>query len=152
MSLAARVKSLFALKPAGGHELVGIQYVRGLAALAVVLDHISQRMPEPKYFGYRPFRGLLETGAVGVDLFFTLSGFIIVYIALDAGWTPTMGAWVFVKRRFARIMPFLWAAILGDALLRISGRGGVSGDELSARRGALAVRRGGARAGVDLAP
>jgi len=117
------LKSLFAPKPAGAHNLAGVQYIRGLAALAVILDHVSQRMAEPKYLGHRPFGGVLETGAVGVDLFFTLSGFIIVYIALDAAWAPTMGGWVFVKRRFARIVPFMWAAILGDALLRLSGRG-----------------------------
>ena len=123
MNLVQRIRAVFELKPASAHELIGIQYVRGLAALMVVLNHVSAMMAEAKYFGRHPFGGVLETGGVGVDLFFTLSGFIIVYIAVDASWAPTMGAWVFFKRRFARIVPFLWVAILGDAALRALGRG-----------------------------
>ena len=123
MSLVQRIRAVFELKPASRHELAGIQYVRGLAALMVVLDHVSSMMSEAKYYGRHPFGAVLETGAVGVDLFFTLSGFIIVYIAVDAEWAPTLGAWVFFKRRFARIVPFLWVVIVGYALLRVGGRG-----------------------------
>ncbi len=118
-----RIRSAFVLQPASRHELSGIQYVRALAALIVVLDHVSEMMGESKYFGHQPFNSILAIGTVGVDIFFTLSGFIIVYIAVDAAWKPTMGAWVFFKRRFARIVPFMWAAIVGYALLRILGRG-----------------------------
>ena len=124
MTVLDRAKAVFALKPAGAHELAGIQYVRALAALMVVLDHVSSMMAEAKYYGRHPLGAVLETGAVGVDLFFTLSGFIIVYIAVDSAWAPTMGAWVFFKRRFARIMPFLWAVIVAYALLRLAGREG----------------------------
>jgi exopolysaccharide production protein ExoZ len=123
LSLADRIKAVFALKPASAHELAGIQYVRGLAALMVVLDHVGEMMGEGKYFGRQPLGGVLEIGGVGVDLFFTLSGFIIAYIAVDAAWAPTMGAWVFFKRRFARIVPFLWVVIIGYAVLRMGGRG-----------------------------
>ena len=123
MNLAGRIQAVFALKPASRHELAGVQYVRGLAALMVVADHVSSMTAEPKYYGRHPFGAVLEAGAVGVDLFFCLSGFIIVYIALDAAWAPTMGAWVFFKRRFARIVPFLWVVIIGYALLRVGGRG-----------------------------
>lgn len=115
---------LLSLKPTGSHELAGIQYVRALAALMVLANHISTVMAEPKYYGRHPFGGGLEAGAVGVDLFFCLSGFIIVYIAVDAAWAPTVGAWVFFKRRFARIVPFLWVVIIGYALLRLAGRDG----------------------------
>jgi exopolysaccharide production protein ExoZ len=124
MILVERAKSVFVLKPASQHELVGVQYVRAAAALIVVLDHVSEMMGEPKYFGRQPFDAVLASGAVGVDLFFCLSGFIIVYIGVNAAWAPTMGAWVFFKRRFARIVPFMWAAIAGYALLRVVGRGG----------------------------
>jgi peptidoglycan/LPS O-acetylase OafA/YrhL len=123
LSLAKRIGAVFALEPASRHELAGVQYVRGLAALMVILDHISTMMVEPKYYGREPLGGMLDFGGVGVDLFFTLSGFIIVYIAADADWSPTMGAWVFFKRRFARIVPFLWVVIVGYAILRLGGRG-----------------------------
>jgi len=121
--IAGALRKIFTLKPASRHELVGLQYVRALASLAVVLYHIGKTMAEPKYFGRFPFGDVLDIGAVGVDLFFCLSGFIIVYIALDRGGAPTMSAWVFFKRRFARIVPFMWVVIIGYAILRIGGRG-----------------------------
>ncbi len=92
MTLLERLRGFVTLQPASRHELAGIQYIRAAAALMVVLDHTSAMMAEPKYFGHHPFGRLLESGAVGVDLFFCLSGFIIVFIALDAAWAPTMKA------------------------------------------------------------
>ena len=110
-------------KPVGRHDLVGIQYVRGIAALMVVARHVSLTMAEPRYFGRPLLGGVLATGAVGVDVFFCLSGFIIAYIAWDAQGAPTMGPWSFFKRRFARIVPFMWLVVIAYAALRLLGRG-----------------------------
>ena len=119
----ATVRRLFAARPAGAHELTGLQYIRAAAALMVVGRHITLTMVEPRYFGRSVFGGMLATGQVGVDIFFCLSGFIIVYIATDARGAPSMAPGVFFKRRFARIVPFMWLVVAAYAALRLGGRG-----------------------------
>ncbi len=104
-------------------DLVGIQYIRAAAALMVVFDHASGSIAEPKYFGQHPFSGFFEAGAVGVDLFFCLSGFIIVYITLSPDLSPELKPAQFLWRRFARIIPFMWVMIAVYACLRVFGRG-----------------------------
>ena len=89
----------------------------------VVMRHVALTMAAPRYLGREILGGVLATGQIGVDIFFCLSGFIIVYIALDPGGAPMMTPIVFLKRRFARIVPFLWLVIAAYALLRVVGRG-----------------------------
>lgn len=76
-------------------QIVAIQYLRALAALAVLMFHACQ-------WEWVNF----EVGAAGVDLFFIVSGFIL--------WTVTAGREVspltFLKRRAARVVPLYWVA------------------------------------------
>ena len=122
MALCGALRRL-ASAPAMPGELVGLQYLRGIAALMVVLDHGSGMIALPHYLGREPFGGLLKTGRVGVDLFFCISGFIIVYASLHADGTPRHGIAEYARRRFARIVPFLWFAVLLYAALKYVGRG-----------------------------
>lgn len=104
--------------------LVGLQYLRALAVLMVVLDHVSTSMGFAKYQGHVPFGGLLTpAGAAGVELFFCLSGFIMVYIALDDAGRPRVAISPFLRARFARIVPFMWVAVIAYATLRWAARG-----------------------------
>jgi exopolysaccharide production protein ExoZ len=104
--------------------LVGIQYLRGLAALAVVVAHTSRMASFDKYFGREISGGFLNHGAMGVDLFFLISGFIICMISLRGpDMSPAMTGAVFAERRFTRIVPLMWLAILSYAALRLLGRG-----------------------------
>ena len=52
------------------NKLYGIQYLRGFAALAVVVFHAAERT------GHH-----FAIGAAGVDVFFVISGFIMWVIA-----------------------------------------------------------------------
>jgi exopolysaccharide production protein ExoZ len=104
-------------------EIAGIQYLRGLASLAVVLDHTAGMANFEKYFGQEVLGGLLYRGAIGVDLFFMISGFIICIIGLDDSFRPALSAKTFFEKRFARIIPLMWSAILSYAVLRFVGRG-----------------------------
>src|SRR5689334_19701485 len=105
-------------------EIVGVQYLRGLAALAVVVDHSGITVATPKYFGTVIGGGLLNHGASGVDLFFLISGFIITATSLDADWQPKVKLGAFFGRRFIRIVPLMWIAIVSYAVLKFLGRGG----------------------------
>jgi peptidoglycan/LPS O-acetylase OafA/YrhL len=74
-------------------ELVSVQYLRALAALLVVCHHAGDQA--------RGSIGLTDVGNAGVDLFFVISGFIMVAIT-DA---RPMPAPIFLLRRWLRIWP-----------------------------------------------
>ncbi len=77
--------------------LYSIQYLRALAALAVVVFHAGERT------------GLHFTiGAAGVDVFFVLSGFIMMVISDSRSDSPA----TFFRNRLLRIAPAYWAATL----------------------------------------
>jgi exopolysaccharide production protein ExoZ len=107
-------------------EIVGVQYLRGIAALAVVVDHASGTAAFSKYFGDSPAWAFAGNGARGVDLFFMISGFIIMIIALrGAELAPAIKPGDFFVRRFARIVPLMWLAIISYLLLQLAFRHGV---------------------------
>lgn len=85
--------------------LVGIQALRAAAALAVLLHHALERL------GIR-----FAVGAAGVDVFFVISGFIILH-SLAA---RPMPAGAFLWNRAARIVPLYWAVTL--LLVLLAGR------------------------------
>ena len=95
---------------AAKQELLGVQALRGIAAWMVVMDHVN--LWQTKYFpGPGPLPAATYTGEFGVDLFFVISGFIMMYVTPRAfhGWRD-QGA--FLVRRFLRIYPAYWAISL----------------------------------------
>lgn len=72
------------------HErLDSVQALRGIAALAVVCNHIPA----------------IQNGAYGVDLFFVISGFIVCHVAAaDPG--------RFMAKRLIRVVPLYWLCTL----------------------------------------
>jgi exopolysaccharide production protein ExoZ len=81
-----------------GRQLDSIQILRGLAALAVLIYHATLRIPGLPHF---------DAGAAGVDLFFVISGFIMVYTSADLfGQRRAPGQ--FLARRCLRIIPLYW--------------------------------------------
>ncbi len=100
--------------------LINVQLLRFIAAMLVVIYHIAQRIPESSVISYQLF-GLVESfGFAGVDIFFVISGFIMVYTTRGrAG--PDQGQ-QFLRRRIARIYsgywPFFFAAWLVFAFTR----------------------------------
>jgi exopolysaccharide production protein ExoZ len=78
-------------------DFLSIQYLRGFAALAVVLYHASQRAGPT--FG---------AGAAGVDVFFVISGFIMWTISARRATGPGD----FLLRRAGRIVPLYWTVTL----------------------------------------
>jgi exopolysaccharide production protein ExoZ len=83
-------------------KLWSIQYLRFIAAFGVILFHAWGATPYPFPFG-----------AVGVDLFFVISGFVMWQGAAGKPQTPGR----FWRRRIRRIVPLYWAAIAAVVLL-----------------------------------
>lgn len=79
----------------GKDKILSIQYLRGIAAILVVLFHSTALIgPDWKDF--------LKNGMVGVDVFFIMSGFIIYYITTNRSeLTPKN----FITKRVLRIFP-----------------------------------------------
>lgn len=61
----------------------GIQALRGLAALAVLLHHFSVMVSKEKYYGAVLLQDIFMNGYRGVDLFFVISGFIMMSIIYE---------------------------------------------------------------------
>jgi exopolysaccharide production protein ExoZ len=95
--------------------LAGIQIMRGMAALMVVLRHSWLAAEQ---FGGQSFsaiqRQFIDMGAAGVDLFFVISGFIMVYVAGDK-FGLTGASRDFLLKRAIRIAPLYW--IISTAIL-----------------------------------
>lgn len=90
----------------------------------MVAGHASGLGATEKYFGRAPLGGVLNYGGVGVDIFFIISGFIIVVTSLAPGTlAPRKDAGEFLKHRFTRVVPFLWVCVLAYAGARYLGRG-----------------------------
>lgn len=91
--------------PLNPPHLEGVQALRGIAALLVVLVHYGTAAVA-KGFGWS---GLdrIEMGHAGVDIFFVVSGFIMEYTA--GGNADRRG---FLLRRALRILPLYWTLTL----------------------------------------
>lgn len=84
-----------------------VEVLRGLAALAVVMLHGANAMESPQYSGHIGFDGLFRLGFLGVDFFFVLSGFIILFVhASDVGTPAKLKRYGW--RRLVRIFPTYW--------------------------------------------
>jgi len=104
---------------ASAQQLSGIQMLRGIAAVSVVFLHGFHRA---FLVGVdTPNHGWLTTvGAVGVDLFFVISGFIMLYVSFrEKSAPPQPGR--FLLRRVARIYPFYWICCFGVVVLWMAG-------------------------------
>lgn len=80
-----------------------IQYLRGLAAILVLLEHVGLKSAQ---YSNDLFSGW-NIGGAGVDLFFLISGFIMCHTTADKH--QSKGASVqFIWRRVTRILPLYW--------------------------------------------
>ena len=74
-----------------------IQWLRGLAVLAVLLYHAD--------------KALLPGGYLGVDVFFVLSGFLITRNVFPDVERGTFSYASFIARRFRRLLPACYAML-----------------------------------------
>lgn len=92
------------LQPHPRREILALTGVRALAAIAVVVHHITLPESAPE-----PLRQIAAAGYIGVPLFFMLSGLVLAWNYPDlgprAGWRTLLRFYV---ARIARVMPLYW--------------------------------------------
>jgi exopolysaccharide production protein ExoZ len=95
-------------RPATGLKLNSIQYLRAVAAAAVVVSHAANSL-----LGHTSHLINLDYGAYGVDIFFVVSGFVMYYTTFDTGIRPS----TFIIKRLVRIFPLYF--ILSTAMIAL---------------------------------
>jgi len=86
----------------------GLQVLRGLAALMIVFLHLG--VAEGRYGDLQGFRFLdgFKIGAAGVDIFFVISGLVMILVT----WNRSASPGVFLRHRLTRIYPNYWIYFL----------------------------------------
>lgn len=91
------------------NHINSLQALRGVAALFVVLLHLAGGINE--YYGSSFFTAFFSFGHCGVDIFFVISGFIMMWVHKKDINHPEQ--WIhYIKRRIWRIYPTYWIAFL----------------------------------------
>ena len=99
-------------------QLDALQILRGLAASLVVFDHLVSACLHRLGRHDADLRGLWFAGALGVKVFFCISGYIIAQSLLASG-SRQQAVFRFYLRRFIRVVPLYWLATLLFSLSRL---------------------------------
>ncbi len=88
------------------NQLTGIRAFAALAVVAFHLDSLIRNLPNVAFAGFGGLQPFIDSGYLGVDLFFILSGFIISYVYQQKlqNFSPVESA-RFILLRLARLYP-----------------------------------------------
>jgi peptidoglycan/LPS O-acetylase OafA/YrhL len=100
---------------AESNELRNLDLLRLIAAYGIVVHHFRTYIPAEMQTVAQLHWWFLP---MFVDLFFAISGFIICYVYFDRMDTPGQYG-MFLRRRFARLVPLHWATLLVFSLIGI---------------------------------
>ncbi len=126
---------------------IGIDILRGLSILSVILLHFNIRVPFketmigealPKMW----YSFIFWNGYYGVCIFFVISGFLIATSALNKwGSLPEINTKAFYGMRFARIIPLLSLLLIVLSFLHLQGASGfvINEERTSLGRAVLAA-------------
>ena len=115
----SRLLQRFVVESSSGKHFPFLDGVRGLAVLMVLLFHSWNSAGAPKYGKH--VANLLAVCFTGVDLFFILSGFLLVqaWIRNDFAGKPPPNLREYFRRRWYRIAPGYYCALILWVLLFI---------------------------------
>ncbi|MDP1026700.1 acyltransferase [Sphingomonas sp. KR1UV-12] len=107
---------------AGRPHLHGLTWLRAAAALLVLAYHVELTLALPKYLAH-PVLPAFRWGQAGVQIFFVLSGFVILYAHHHEPQRDAAAIRGFAVKRFRTIYPPLWIvlAIVVALTLAIAG-------------------------------
>jgi len=104
---------------AAAPKLQSVQFLRAIAVVSVLISHTSHELKQLLATTAPNFNEKLFPGDFGVDLFFVITGFIMVYTSARSFGAP--GASIdFLRRRIIRIIPLYWimtAVMVGVVVL-----------------------------------
>jgi peptidoglycan/LPS O-acetylase OafA/YrhL len=110
-------------------KIESVQALRAFAALSVAILHVlHDTMPLDPSGQVRQWHDALPW-ASGVDLFFVISGFVMVYASADLFGRRSSPA-TFMARRLVRIVPLYWAATTLFLVAALATPGSVSQGDL----------------------
>jgi exopolysaccharide production protein ExoZ len=90
-------------------QIAAIQVLRAIAAFSVVIGHTQRNAILIAAANHREFHPiLLDLTEAGVDLFFVISGFVMVYASRELFAAPGGGLF-FLSRRIVRVVPLYWS-------------------------------------------
>ncbi|MDO6387306.1 acyltransferase [Uliginosibacterium sp. 31-12] len=98
-------------------QLVGLQQLRFIAALLVLIHHVLEELHASPLVMLPKF--ITTVGACGVDIFFVISGYVMWHST--RGFSPEVTAGDFMRRRIRRIFPIYWSFLCLILLLWSSG-------------------------------
>lgn len=103
-----------------GNNIKSIQYLRGIASIIVVLFHFRMILNESNPFNVHRFGDkLFANGINGVDLFFIISGFVIM-LSTEKDHGVTVNSKFFALKRFFRIYPPLIIFVIAASIIKES--------------------------------
>ncbi len=103
--------AIFALE--ARQSIVGVQYLRGIAALMVVFHHARWFLPTDSIV---QTSGWGEVGSRGVDIFFVISGFVMAHSTQDYDPIGRVSQAIdFYGKRLIRVVPLYWIAVIWTA-------------------------------------
>ena len=95
-------------KSKGENVIANVEAARGIAACLVLFYHAARHIKGDT--GHLPFGTISQFGHSGVDFFFVLSGFIIMFVHFDDIGKPHSIV-RYAKRRITRIYPLYWMVL-----------------------------------------
>lgn len=115
--------------PPRPRQLQSVQALRGVAATFVVIFHAVEIWR--KMTGFDLFPGPWDRGWSGVDLFFVISGFIMVWICTEPS-SPLRKPGRFLYDRLTRIYPLWWiyCAVMASYFFLSYGQPSAPGSEM----------------------
>ncbi len=105
----------FAVFPMIPKYFKSLHILRGLGMVVIMLCHLSAM--EDKYTVYRFMQPVWNLGNFVLDLFFMLSGFVILFTSWDSLHKGFAGWRVYMLRRFIRVYPVYWIVCSVSLLL-----------------------------------
>lgn len=106
----------YPIKPS--NKILGIEAGRGIAAVFVVLYHVSLLINTA--YKTPHIKRTFQFGHSGVDFFFVISGFIILFIHYDDIGHPSR-LFYYARQRLTRLIPTYWVALIISIFMLIIG-------------------------------
>ncbi|MBT8155924.1 acyltransferase [Epibacterium ulvae] len=103
-------------------RLDGLQCGRAIAALMVAIFHANLFLLPSKFYDGQGAGAVFNFGYAGVEFFFVLSGFIMMYVH-DKDFGQPARTVLFLKKRIIRIYPIYWVILTGLILLYFAAPG-----------------------------